>query len=102
MIKQTDVLVPDPKGAEDVKHLYVLRSAHRDSLRGHLQTLSIASDVHYPIPDYRQPVFGERFARLRLVNTEQLIGEILTIPCYPEMTEAQVDDVIKAVNSWRT
>lgn len=101
MIKQADVLVPDSKGAEDVKHLYVLRSAHRDSLRGHLQTLSIASDVHYPIPDYRQPVFGERFARLRLANTEQLIGDILTLPCYPEMTEAQVDYVIAGVNSWQ-
>ncbi len=101
MIKHGDVLLPEQMGAEYVGHLYVLCSPRRDSLRMHLRTLDIASDVHYPIPDYRQPVFGQRFAQVRLANTEHLVGEILTLPCYPEMTESQVDEVITGVNSWR-
>ena len=101
MIKHTDVLQPEPMGAEYVGHLYVLRSPHRDSLRAHLRTLDIASDVHYPIPDYRQPVFGQRFATVSLANTEQLAAEILTLPCYPEMTDAQIEEVIAGVNSWQ-
>lgn len=100
-IKHANVSLPDPMGAEYVGHLYVLRSARRDSLRSHLRALDIASDVHYPVPDHRQPVFGERFAQIKLANTEQLASEILTLPCYPEMTDAQVDEVIAGINSWR-
>jgi len=100
-ITHPDVHVPEQGGAEYVAHLYVVRSAHRDSLRTHLRSLDIASDVHYPIPDYRQPVFGERFAHVRLANTERLAGEILTLPCYPEMTDIQLEQVIAAVNAWR-
>ena len=101
MIRHADVRVPEAMSAEYVGHLYVLRSQHRDSLRAHLRTLDIASDVHYPIPDYRQPVFGQRFATVSLANTEQLAAEILTLPCYPEMTDAQIEGVIAGVNSWQ-
>ena len=94
------VEVPAAMGVESVAHLYVVRSPRRDGLREHLRTLDIASDVHYPIPDHRQPVFGQRYAQLSLPNTERLAREILTLPCYPEMTEAQVDSVIEAINAW--
>lgn len=100
-IAHEKVLTPQAAGEAYVAHLYVVRSAHRDSLRMHLRDLQIGSDVHYPIPDYRQPVFKERFANIRLANTERLAGEILTLPCYPEMTDAEVDSVISAVNGWR-
>jgi dTDP-4-amino-4,6-dideoxygalactose transaminase len=63
--------------------------------------MDIAAEVHYPIPDYRQPVFGSRFGSFSLENTERLSEEILTLPCYPEMTEAQVRQVVAAVNAWR-
>lgn len=101
MIRHSDVLVPEQGGTEYVAHLYVVRSADRDALRTHLRTLDIASDVHYPLPDHKQPVFGDRFAQVRLANAERLAGEILTLPCYPEMTDADVDQVIAAVNAWR-
>jgi dTDP-3-amino-2,3,6-trideoxy-4-keto-D-glucose/dTDP-3-amino-3,4,6-trideoxy-alpha-D-glucose/dTDP-2,6-dideoxy-D-kanosamine transaminase len=100
-IDHPDVIVPESIGEQYVGHLYVIRSAQRDSLRAHLRSLDIASDVHYPIPDHRQPVFGQRFSHVRLPNTERLAAEILTLPCYPEMTEAQVEEVIAGVNSWR-
>src|SRR5690606_14522896 len=45
-------------GTEYVAHLYVVRTNHRSELREHLRSRGISSDVHYPIPDYRQPVFG--------------------------------------------
>ncbi len=95
-----DITVPQAGGADYVAHLYVIRSQQRDALSEHLRLLNIASDVHYPIPDYRQPVFGERFADIGLKNTERLANEVLTLPCYPEMTDAEVDNVIAAVNRW--
>ena len=102
MITHPDVLLPAQGGQEYVAHLYVVRSARRDALRSHLREMDVAADVHYPIPDYRQPVFGDRFASVSLPNTERLSREILTLPCYPEMTDAQVEQVVAAVNAWRS
>ena len=100
-IHHPDVQVPAVCGDDYVAHLYVIRTPRRDALRAHLKACDIGTDVHYPIPDYRQPVFGDRFANIRLPNTECLADEILTLPCYPEMGDAQVGQVIDAVNAWR-
>lgn len=102
MIHHTEVETLSSLGPDYVGHLYVVRSARRDALRQHLRGLGIASEVHYPIPDHRQPVFKERFSHIQLLNTEQLADEILTLPCYPEMTDAQLDQVIDGVNTWQS
>ncbi len=94
------VIFPSTDGDDYVAHLYVVRCSERECLRQHLRELDIATDVHYPIPDHRQPVFGNRFSELRLPNTEQLAQEVLTLPCYPEMAQADVERVISAVNHW--
>jgi dTDP-4-amino-4,6-dideoxygalactose transaminase len=79
-----------------------VQSAERDALRAHLRSEDIAADIHYPIPDHRQPLFKDRFEYVHLKNTERLSNEILTLPCYPEMTDAQVEQVIRSVNSWQS
>lgn len=99
-ISHPEVLLPQHMGEESVFHLYVIRSSRRDSLRMHLQQAGIMADVHYPIPDYRQPVFGQRYEGLWLECTERMASEILTLPCYPEMSEEQVQQVVAAVNAW--
>jgi dTDP-4-amino-4,6-dideoxygalactose transaminase len=101
LIDHPCVTVVQPGGVDYVAHLYVLRSQQRDALREHLRARKIASDIHYPIPDYRQPVFGERFADIFLPNTERLANEVLTLPCYPEMNDEEIDYVITAVNGWQ-
>ncbi len=99
-IHHPKVIVPAIYGEEFVAHLYVVRAKERDALREHLATHNIATDVHYPIPDYRQPIFGDRYAGLCLPNTEQLSKEIMTLPCYPAMSDADVDEVISRINAW--
>lgn len=100
-IRNPGVSAPPVGGGDYVAHLYVLRATNRDSLRKHLRDSNIATEIHYPIPDYRQPVFADRFSGLSLDNSEQLAHEVLSLPCYPEMTDSQVDEVIAVVNSWR-
>lgn len=100
-IQHSEVSVPKLGGVEYVAHLYTICTSQRQALREHLYKLKVASDVHYPIPDYRQPVFAEHFADVHLKITERLSNEILTLPCYPEMSDTEVDNVIKAVNSWQ-
>ena len=100
LINHPNVITPPVKEKDYVAHLYVIKSPQRNQLREHLRQLNIASDIHYPIPDYQQPVFGKQFAYVHLQVTEQLANEILTLPCYPEMSDQQVEQVISAVNSW--
>lgn len=99
-IKHPDVILPIVAGEDYVAHLYVVRSSKRDMLREHLRNQDIATDVHYPIPDYQQPLFGGFFSNVHLPHTEKLAREVLTLPCYPEMTPEDVEMVINAVNEW--
>lgn len=101
LIIHPEIYLPPVSGEDYVAHLYVIRSPHRDALREHLSNRKIASDIHYPIPDYRQPVFGGLYTNIHLANTEQLAQEILTLPCYPEMTHDDVNIVIDAVNTFQ-
>ncbi len=101
-IAHREVRLPEPGGDDYVAHLYVVRSARRDSLKKHLADAGIAADVHYPVADHRQPVFGDRLRDVVLANTEALCHEVLTLPCYPEMTGDDAQRVIAAVNSWPT
>lgn len=101
-IHHPEVQVPAVCGDDYVAHLYIIQTSRRDALRAHLQACDIGTDIHYPIPDYRQPIFGNRYADLHLPNTERLSDEILTLPCYPEMTDTEIGQVVEAVNAWQS
>ena len=99
-IRHAEVTLPAPLDESCVGHLAVIRSPRRDALRAHLKAQGIASDVHYPIPDHQQPAWLAAYPGLQLPNTERLARDVLTLPCYPEMTDVQLQQVIAAVNSW--
>jgi dTDP-4-amino-4,6-dideoxygalactose transaminase len=96
------VVVPPHCGTGYVAHLYVVESDDRDGLRDHLRQNGIAADVHYPLPDHRQQVFDGRFAQVSLPVAERLAGAVLTLPCYPEMTDSEAQTVVHAINRWPT
>jgi dTDP-4-amino-4,6-dideoxygalactose transaminase len=88
-------------GADDyVGHLFVIRCASRDSLKKYLHDNGIASDIHYPILDCHQPVVGTQHAGITLPVSEKARDEILTLPCYPELTHDEVDTIANCVNHW--
>ncbi len=82
-----------------VAHLCVIRSNERDGLQSRLNKLGIDTDIHYPVLDYHQAVFGSRFSDIFLPAAEAACQEILTLPCFPEMTEAEVEYVAEALIS---
>jgi dTDP-4-amino-4,6-dideoxygalactose transaminase len=100
-INHEKIVTPIIYGEEYVAHLYVIKTTDRDNLRRHLSMDQIASDIHYPIPDYRQPAAIHRFPDVNRPVTEQLCEQVLTLPCFPEMTDTDVNHVIATVNSWQ-
>lgn len=60
---------------------------------------SIGSEVYYPVPLHRQPCFEGRFrAEFPLLETERAAREVLSLPCFPELT---VDEVRRVVECCR-
>ena len=53
--------------------------------RAHLAEAGIATDVHYPIPDHRQAGLPQAARPTDLRVTEDLVAEIVTVPCFPEL-----------------
>lgn len=99
-ITNSAVRVPAIGGIDHVAHLYVIRCTQRDALKKHLHDHGIASDIHYPILDTQQPVTKGAFAKVTLPVSEKMCGEILTLPCYPELTLDEVDVVASCINNW--
>jgi aminotransferase EvaB len=99
-IRNAAVRLPPASDATYVAHLYVVRTDARDSLRIHLAESGISSEVHYPIPDYRQLALAGIAAFEELPETERACREILSLPCFPEMSNEEVDIVAQAVNRW--
>jgi aminotransferase EvaB len=98
---QAIALPPTGDGAADVAHLYVVRTAQRDALRAHLAAAGIATDVHYPVPDHRQPPWPAAAPAAGLAQTEGACAEVLSLPCYPELTDAEAAAVALACNQWQ-
>lgn len=88
------------EGAESANHLFVIRTPKRNSLRKYLLLRKIASDVYYPYPIHLQPAFL-RFAKGRpLVVCEKLSRELLAIPLYPNLSEADQNYVARTIREF--
>lgn len=95
-------LLAIPQQAEShVHHLYVLTCDARAALIAHLNNYGVQSLIHYPVPIHRQAPFTD-LARdpWGLTHTEEHASACLSIPCHPQMSEADVATVIDAVNSF--
>ena len=77
----------------------MVRSDRRDALRAHLGAAGVACDVHYPVPDHLQPVWADSL-KVRLAVTEEACRQVLSLPCFPGLTDAQVERVIGAVRQF--
>lgn len=73
-----------------VAHLFVIVCNDRDKLASFLKGKNIPTEVHYPIPDYKQAIFDEVTRDNFLPHTEMSCNNILTLPCFPEMTSFEV------------
>jgi dTDP-3-amino-2,3,6-trideoxy-4-keto-D-glucose/dTDP-3-amino-3,4,6-trideoxy-alpha-D-glucose/dTDP-2,6-dideoxy-D-kanosamine transaminase len=103
---QHDIVNPlitrKPMAADEgyVAHLYVLETQDRAGLMAWLKGKSVPCDVHYPVPDHRQRIFGDTYKGIVLEHTERACDRVVTLPCFPEMTEQESSRVIEAVNGW--
>lgn len=93
-----------PKVREDsttVWHQFVIRCAEREKLITYLKDKGIGSIVHYPIPPHLSEAYqylGYKKGDFPL--TERYADEVLSIPLYNGMTDAEQEYVIDVINKF--
>jgi dTDP-4-amino-4,6-dideoxygalactose transaminase len=82
-------------------HQYVVRSAQRDTLRAALGRRGVNTNIHYPVPVHLQPAYRGRVALgpSGLPRSERAAQEVLSLPMYPQLSDAQIEHVLAAVNA---
>jgi dTDP-4-amino-4,6-dideoxygalactose transaminase len=90
----------DPNN-ESIYNQYTIRSDRRDDLQAHLKQRGIGSSIYYPLPLHLQPCFSYLgYKAGQCPESEKAAGEVLSLPVYPELTQAQLDEVVSAVRSF--
>jgi dTDP-4-amino-4,6-dideoxygalactose transaminase len=84
-----------------VYHLFVIQANHRDELQAYLREHDVGSAIHYPVPIHMQPFYlDERLTFRKYPITENLCDRILSLPMFPELTNAQIEYVADLVNAF--
>lgn len=92
------VLPFERPGSSHVFHQYVIRTHARDELRRRLGDCGIGTLIHYPLAVHQQPAFSAEVCRpAPLPHTESIVGEILSLPMYPELAENDIESVCLAL-----
>lgn len=88
-------------GATHVFHQYVIRTPRRDALRTALGERGIGSNIHYPVPIHLQPAYRGRVALgpSGLPQSEAAAAEVLSLPLYPQLSEAQIARAVVALRA---
>jgi dTDP-3-amino-3,4,6-trideoxy-alpha-D-glucose transaminase len=84
--------------ASHVYHLAVARVPNRDAFRAALAERGVATGIHYPLAVHQQPAYTH-FARHACPNAEAWAAECVSVPCFPEITDAEVATVIAALQT---
>jgi aminotransferase EvaB len=84
-------------GKDHVGHLAVGLTPRRGEVVAALAAGGVRTDVHYPIPDHLQPAFADEFAHVSLPVTEEVAGQVISLPCFPELTNTEVEQVCDAL-----
>ncbi|MHB8520296.1 MAG: DegT/DnrJ/EryC1/StrS family aminotransferase [Limisphaerales bacterium] len=102
LLADTPLQLPREAGyAESVYHVYVVRHPRRDELRQHLEQNEIGYGLHYPLPLHLQKCYAHLgYKSGDFPVAEKAARECLSLPIYPELTDAQIQRVVKVVKDF--
>ncbi len=93
-----EVITPfEASYARHVYHVYVIRVEERDEVTRFLRERAIQCAVHYPIPIHLQKAYQDLgYKPGSLPISEQIARQFISLPMFPELTEAQINMVVLA------
>jgi dTDP-4-amino-4,6-dideoxygalactose transaminase len=93
------VLAEEVAPARHVYHQFTVRSPKRDALVAALAEAGVGTAVHYPIPIPAQPMFAMPDADRAFPHAARAAAEVLSLPCFPELSEEEIRTVAAAVSA---
>ena len=95
----TDVRPPvEQPGVHHVYHQYVIRAPRRDALRDHLAKQGVGCNIFYPRSLHLQECFADLgYKKGQFPVSEKACEEVLALPIFPELTDAQIQRVADVV-----
>jgi dTDP-4-amino-4,6-dideoxygalactose transaminase len=98
----SDVVTPYVDAAnQSIYNQYTLRVQRREDLQAHLKARGIGSSIYYPLPLHLQPCFAYLgFTAGQFPESERASKEVVSLPVFPELTDAQRGAVVDAVRSF--
>lgn len=86
---------------ESAWHLYVVRHSRRDELKKHLEASGVGCALHYPLPLHLQKAYAHLgYKPGDFPVAEKAARECLSLPIYPELTDAQIQRVVEVIKSF--
>jgi dTDP-4-amino-4,6-dideoxygalactose transaminase len=83
--------------SKHVFHLYVVQVPDRQKQQAAFDAANVSHVIHYPIPVHLQPAFAELgYKPGSFPVTEALVGKIISLPMFPEITDNQLQRVAGA------
>jgi dTDP-4-amino-4,6-dideoxygalactose transaminase len=84
--------------AKHIFHQYVIRAQRRDALRKFLAERKIGSEIYYPLPLHLQPVFSYLGLQAGDLPVAELAAQqVLALPMFPELSEAEIQFVVGSI-----
>lgn len=105
LLKSLDLeCVETPQVHDDLRcifHQYVIRvkKNHRDSLKQYLSFKGVETAVYYPLGLHQQRCFSQ-FKFQSIENTERACEEVLALPIFPELSETEIEYVVKCIDEY--
>jgi dTDP-4-amino-4,6-dideoxygalactose transaminase len=94
------VLPAEDAAATSVYHQYTIRTGNREQVAAALRAAGIQTMVYYPLPLHLQAVHSEiRRRQAPLPHSEAAAAGVLSLPMFPELTDAEVVCVARAVEN---
>jgi dTDP-4-amino-4,6-dideoxygalactose transaminase len=82
-------------------HIYAIRVPERDALADYLKSKGISTGIHYPIALPFMPAYGYmKHKPADFPMAYQCMGEILSLPMYPELSGEQIEYVARAIREF--
>lgn len=95
-MNRLNMKLPD-NGIDRVFHLFVIQTALRNQLREYLLAQGIETAIHYPTPIHKIEAYQVSEV---LPNSERAADEVLSLPLYPGMEDAEVEYVLDHIKAF--
>jgi dTDP-4-amino-4,6-dideoxygalactose transaminase len=99
-LKSDFILPTEQIGFNNVYHIFPVRHPKREALREYLLQNDITTDIHYPVPPYKQKALEGIVNKSNYPITDEIHNTIFSVPISTIHSVDQVNKVVEVMNAF--